>query len=78
LAGNTCDPSFSFWQAGTRTQWNPVEQLDIGLELLYTRLNTAYAGPAQVDPVAPQGTVFEIADQDVWSVLFRFQRNFFP
>jgi hypothetical protein len=78
LVGNSCDPSFSFWQVGTRTQWNPVAQLDIGLELLYTRFNTAFAGPAVVGVPDPQPDVFEIEDQDVWSVFFRFQRNFFP
>ena len=35
LAGNSCSPDYSFWEAYTRTQWNPVPQLDIGLEVLY-------------------------------------------
>ena len=42
--GNSCSPNFSFYEIGTRTQWNPVPQLDIGLEVLYTHLNTAYKG----------------------------------
>ena len=42
--GNSCSPDYSFWEAGTRTQWNPVPQLDIGLELLYTPHNTAFKG----------------------------------
>ena len=29
--GNSCSPDYSFWEAYTRTQWNPVPQLDIGL-----------------------------------------------
>jgi hypothetical protein len=79
LPGNSCDPNFSFFEVGTRTQWNPVPQLDIGLQFMYTRLNTAYAGPAFVVLQAPQqSTVLEVEDQDVFSVLFRFQRNFFP
>ncbi len=55
-AGNSCNPDFSFYEIGTRTQWNPVPQLDIGLDLLYTRLNTAYKGaaPAGVNPGLPQ------------------------
>jgi hypothetical protein len=79
LPGNSCDPNFSFFEVGTRTQWNPVPQLDIGLQFMYTRLNTAYAGPAFVVLQVPQqSTVLEVEDQDVFSVLFRFQRNFFP
>ena len=42
--GNACSPNFSFYEIGSRTQWNPVAQLDIGLEVLYTHLNTAYKG----------------------------------
>ena len=46
--GNSCSPDFSFWEAGTRTQWNPVPQLDVGLEVLYSRRNTAFKGAAMV------------------------------
>jgi Porin subfamily len=78
--GNSCTPDFSFYQVGTRTQWNPVPLLDIGVEFLYTRLNTAYKGAAVngVAPGAPQQTVFTIDDQHVFSTLFRWQRNFYP
>ena len=46
LPGNSCSPDQSFWEAGTRTQWNPVPQLDIGLEVLYSQRNTAFKGVA--------------------------------
>ncbi len=78
LAGNSCSPDFSFYQVGSRTQWNPVAQLDIGLEVMYTRFNTAYAGPALVNVPLPQNPVLQLDDQDVYSVFFRWQRNFFP
>ena len=48
LPGNSCSPDYGFWEAGTRTQWNPVPQLDIGLEVLYSKRNTAFKGPAIV------------------------------
>ncbi len=79
--GNSCNPDFSFYQVGTRTQWNPVPQLDIGLDLLYTRLNTAYKGATLaggVAPGAPQNPVTFIDDQNVFSAYFRWQRNFYP
>jgi Porin subfamily len=44
--GNSCSPDWSFYEIGTRTQWNPVAQLDIGLQVMYTRVNTAYKGAA--------------------------------
>jgi hypothetical protein len=42
--GNSCNPNYSFYEIGSRTQWNPVPQLDIGFELLYMHHNTAYKG----------------------------------
>jgi hypothetical protein len=78
LPGNSCSPDYSFYEIGTRTQWNPVAQLDIGLELLYTHTNTAYKGPAIVPVNGSRPAVFNIDDQDVWSAMFRWQRNFYP
>lgn len=78
LAGNSCNPDYSFYEIGTRTQWNPVAQLDIGLELLYTHTNTAFKGPALVAATGSRPAVTLIDDQDVWSAMFRWQRNFYP
>jgi hypothetical protein len=74
-----CSPDFSFGQVGTRTQWNPHPDLDIGLDLLWTHLNTAYKGFAGVaaSGARPTGT-YTIADQDVYSAMVRIQRNFLP
>ncbi len=45
---NSCSPDYSFYQVGSRTQFNPAPLMDIGLDVVYTRLNTAYKG-ASVD-----------------------------
>jgi hypothetical protein len=77
--GNACNPDFSWWQVGTRTQWNPHPDLDIGVDVLWTHLNTAYKGSATLaaNGARPAG-VYTIDDQDVLSVMFRIQRNFLP
>jgi hypothetical protein len=77
-AGFNCSPDFSFFEVGTRTQWNPVPQLDIGLEVLYSKLNTAFKGVANVAANGSRPGVTQVADQDVWSAMFRWQRNFYP
>ena len=79
LAGNSCDPSFSYWQVGTRTQWNPHPDLDIGVDVQWTHLNTAYKGAAVLaaNGARPAGT-YAIDDQDILSAMFRIQRNFLP
>jgi hypothetical protein len=78
-AVSNCNPDFSWWQVGSRTQWNPHPDLDIGLDVLYTKLNTAFGGTATLAANgARTGGIYAIEDQDVISVLFRIQRNFLP
>ena len=81
-AGNSCSPDNSWWQVGTRTQWNPHPDLDIGLDILWTHLNTAYKGPASFATSGARpacvGAGCVMDDQDVVSAYFRIQRNFLP
>jgi hypothetical protein len=80
FTSGTCNPDFHVWQAGTRTQWNPVSQLDIGVDVLYSKLQLADSGATVTLPASgarPAGT-YTLSDQDVWSVMFRVQRNFWP
>jgi hypothetical protein len=84
-AVSNCDPNSSWWQVGTRTMWNPVPDIDIGFDLSFIRLNTAFAGTAVLGAL---GTVFQsnalgrpsglysIDNQNVYSAMFRVQRNF--
>ena len=76
--GNSCSPNYSFFEIGSRTQWNPVPQLDIGLEVLYTKHNTAFKGPGIYAVNLARPAVFLFDDQEVWSAMFRWQRNFYP
>jgi Porin subfamily len=73
-------------QVGSRTIWNPVTNLDIGLEVMYSKIETAFAGA--VTGVAAGGGVVatnnvvdpskRVNDQDIWSGILRIQRNFWP
>jgi hypothetical protein len=78
LPGNSCSPDQSFWEVGSRTQWNPVPQLDIGVEVLYSARNTAFKGVALVPASGSRPPVTVIDDQGVWSAMVRWQRNFYP
>ena len=76
-----CNPDFSWWQVGARTQWTPVRNFDIGVEVLYTHLNTAFKGAGTVTAAGgsthgAQAVTFD--DQGTWSGLIRVQRNFWP
>jgi len=65
-------------EVGTRTMWNPVPDLDVGVDLVWWHMNTGFAGTANI--VAPQGAkaagLYSVKDQDALSAIFRIQRNF--
>jgi len=77
-----CNPDFNVWNVGARSIWNPVPNLDVGLEVMYskletkhdpalTRLNFAGSGGRAVGVYVP-------SSEGVFSGLFRIQRNFWP
>ena len=48
-------PTTSFWEAGTRTQWNPVPQLDIGLRSALLQAQHRLQRPRHRARVAARG-----------------------
>ena len=42
------DADWSMWRLASRTMWNPVQNLDVGVEVAYTKVNTAFGGLANV------------------------------
>jgi hypothetical protein len=73
-----CNPNFSATQLGSRTLWNPVPNIDVGFDLSWVHLNTAFAGAAVLNNAVgarPAGA-YTITNQDALSAFFRFQRNF--
>jgi hypothetical protein len=61
------NPDFSTWQIGTRTAWAPVNNLEVGVDVIYTKLNSANSGVA-----------LSSMDQSAWVGHLRIQRNFYP
>src|SRR6266478_3910808 len=43
-AVSNCDPNFSMSGVGSRTMWNPVPDLDVGFDVVWWHLNTAFGG----------------------------------
>jgi hypothetical protein len=71
-----CKPRWDMWYIGSRTIWNPVPNLDLGLEVMYTRVDTSFAGG--VAPATGSMPATVIAGNDVFGAIFRVQRNFWP
>ncbi len=74
-----CNPDWSSYRLASRTMWNPVANLDVGLEVAYTKIDTAFAGTANVASFQnlAAGT-YQIQDQDFWTATVRVQRSFWP
>jgi len=68
------------WQIGSRTLWNPVRNLDVGVDVQYTALSkTAFAGgTVTFAPTGAGPTAFTVGTTGVISALLRIQRNFYP
>ena len=66
----TGSADWSMWQIGSRTVWTPVANLDLSVDVLYTKVNTGFAGS--------NATVGTVDDNDIFAAIFRAQRNFWP
>jgi hypothetical protein len=80
--GAGCNPDWNVWQLGSKTTWNPVKNLDVSLEVLYSKFETEHAaGTTRTTTAAangkPAGT-YAMEDADVFSGFIRVQRNFWP
>ena len=61
------NPDFATWQVGSRTAWAPVNNLEVGLDVMYTKLQSANSGVTTTSQ-----------DQSAWVANMRIQRNFYP
>jgi len=68
------------WQIGSRTVWNPVRNLDIGVEALYTDLSkSAFSGSTVTfAPTSAAANTFTVGSTHVISGIVRAQYNFLP
>jgi len=76
-----CNPDWALGYFGSRTQWNITSQFYMGVDILYTKLYTAFEGQAVYRAVAnsprPSG-VYNIQNQDNIAFTFRVHRDFLP
>jgi len=74
---SNCNPDLSWSQLGSRTMWNPVPNLDVGVDFNWVHLDTAFAGIANLTASGGRpAAVYTISNQDVFAAYFRIQRNF--
>jgi Porin subfamily len=77
-----CNFAFEIWAVGSRTVWNPVKNLDIGVEVVWSQIHQHMDPSEVVFNFAGAGNrpagFYAPADEGVVSGLVRVQRNFWP
>ena len=74
-----CDPDFMVWGLGTRTVWNPIENLDLGAEIMYSRLDQNMGAGVVLNFLGAGGSatgLYTPQNQSIWSGLLRAQWHF--
>jgi hypothetical protein len=84
---NGCNGDWSTWWIGSRTQWNVTKDFYMGLDVMYSKLDsatsfngTAVGSGTLLVPLAasPNLGVLPATDPDNWSFRFRVHRDFYP
>ncbi|MEZ5890356.1 MAG: porin [Xanthobacteraceae bacterium] len=77
-----CDPDFGVWFVGSRTQWNIRPDFYMGVDLVYQKLQTSFAGlatyVANAGPKPSSGPLYNVEDQDALTLTFRVHRDILP
>jgi hypothetical protein len=77
-----CNQDWAIWGAGLRTQWAVSSTFQIGLEVLYAKLDSASSAGGVIFQNAANGAkpAGFYADGDInnWAVRLRVNRDFYP
>ena len=77
-----CDMNWNIWGAGLRTQWAISSSFYIGLEVLYSHMDSVTETASFTPQFGANGTKpaqnYFSNDPDNWAVRFRVHRDFYP
>ena len=80
-----CDLNWNTWWLGSRTQWNVTKDFYMGVDVLYSKLQSGTAGAQTVlgvltptTAIQPGGGFLPAADINNWAFRFRVHRDFYP
>ena len=74
-----CNPDYSYWLVGSRIfNWTPVQNLDIGLDIVYWKFNSAFKGSPDRSVGAPFAQTKKVGNNDTWVANLQITRSFWP
>ena len=80
VANAGCNMDFALWAVSHRLTWYPVKNFSVGLEVMYSELQSATAqnNVMTLGATSRVATPYNVANDDNLSVRLRIQRNFYP
>ena len=80
---NNCDLDSSYWVIGSRSQWNITKDLYVGVDVMYSKLNSVSLNPGQPGSGCWRSASTRLAsrnvtDQDAVSAAWRIHRDIVP
>jgi hypothetical protein len=78
IAAPGCDNDWSTWWLGSRTQWNVTQDFYLGLDVMYSKLNSASLVGNTLTVATSNGGATTVSDVDNWQFRFRVHRDFYP
>ena len=73
-----CDNDWNVWYVGTRTQWNVTPDFYLGVDVMYTSLQSASTWNGILPGVDQLRGATLVSDQDAVTVEFRVHKDFYP
>ena len=73
-----CDNDWQTWWIGSRTQWNVTKDFYMGVDVLYSKLQTADINRLDRLHVCARARAVRRADVDNLMFRFRVHRDFYP
>jgi hypothetical protein len=78
-----CNNDWNVWWLGSRTQWDVTKDFNLGIDVMYSSLQSASAVgnllPASQQSVATGSpTALNISDEGAWSFEIRAHKDFYP
>jgi len=79
IPNGRCNPDYNYWLVGSRIfNWTPVQNLDIGLDVVYWKFNSAKSTTGFGNPGGPIRPDRKIGNNDVWYANLQITRSFWP
>jgi hypothetical protein len=83
VALGSCNNNWSTWNVGSRTQWDVTKTFYLGLEVMYSQLNSAtpFGGNGGIVGGSAQGAlapIVQTSSMGAWNVSVRAHRDFLP